>query len=231
MVRVGIIGGSGFTGAELLRLLAAHPALEPVVVTADTQAGVPVRELYPSLAPTYGDLRFVAVDEVAFDDLDLAFFALPHGASQTLVPDVRGTVAHVVDLAADFRLKDAGLYPTWYGEEHHAPELLAEFVYGLPERHRDELVGARAVAVPGCYPTAATLPLAPLLDAGAVEPDGVVVDAASGASARGDPRSPTRPSVRWTRTSRPTACSLIATPPRSNRTSVGGCSSRPTWSP
>jgi N-acetyl-gamma-glutamyl-phosphate reductase len=190
VISVGIVGASGYTGAELLRLLAAHPDLSVEVATGDTQAGTAVADLYPSLAAAYPDLTFAAYDEGAVDGLDLVFCGLPHGASQAIVPGLRGRVKHVVDLAADFRLRDATLYPQWYGEEHTAPDLLADFVYGLPELHRDELRGAGAIAVPGCYPTAANLALAPLVRAGLVETDGIVVDAASGVSGAGRPPKP-----------------------------------------
>jgi N-acetyl-gamma-glutamyl-phosphate reductase len=119
------------------------------------------------------------------------FLGLPHGASQAIVPELVGKVGHLVDLAADFRLTDAGLYPQWYGEAHTAPELLADFAYGLPELFRAEILGSAHVAVPGCYPTAAGLALAPLVRAGAVVPDGIVVDAASGVSGAGRPAKPT----------------------------------------
>ncbi len=188
--RIGIIGASGYTGAELLRLLAAHPSLEVVWATGDSQAGTAVADLYPSLAAGYGDLVFAAYEPGMADGLDLVFLCLPHGASQAIVPDLRGRVPHVVDLAADFRLKDPGLYPTWYGEEHHAPGLLADVVFGLPELFREDLRGAELVAAPGCYVTTATLALAPLVRAGLVEPTGIVVDAASGVSGAGRPPKP-----------------------------------------
>ena len=121
---------------------------------------------------------------------DLAFCGLPHGASQAVVPELRGDVKHVVDLAADFRLGDPGLYPEWYGEAHTAPELLDEFVYGLPELFRDHIRGAELVAAPGCYVTTASLALAPLVAAGLVEPTGIIVDAASGVSGAGRPPKP-----------------------------------------
>jgi len=184
-MRVGIVGASGYTGAELLRLSAGHPELEVVVATGDTQAGSVVADLYPSLRPVYGDLRFESYTPDVIEGLDLVFCGLPHGASQAIVPEVAERVKWVLDLSADFRLKDPALYPQWYGAEHHAPELLSEFVYGLPELFRDELVGASGVAVPGCYPTAAALALAPLVRAGAVETTGLVVDAASGVSGAG----------------------------------------------
>lgn len=190
MAKVGIIGGSGYTGAELLRLLSQHPELDVVHVTGDSAAGTAVADLYPSLAAGYGSLAFEPYDPAGVSGLDLVFLALPHGHSQRIVPELVGTVGHLVDLAADFRLKDAALYPQWYGEEHASPELLERFAYGLPELHRDELRGAELVAVPGCYPTAASLPLAPLVRAGVVEADGIIVDAASGVSGAGKGKFP-----------------------------------------
>ena len=184
-MRVGIVGASGYTGAELLRLAAGHPELEVVLATGDTQAGTALADLYPSLRPVYGDLTFAEYTPEAVDGLDLVFCGLPHGASQAIVPEVKERVKWVLDLSADFRLKDAALYPQWYGAEHTAPELLDEFAYGLPELFRDDLAGASGVAVPGCYPTAASLALAPLVRAGAVETTGIIVDAASGVSGAG----------------------------------------------
>jgi N-acetyl-gamma-glutamyl-phosphate reductase len=187
---VGIIGASGYTGAELLRLCAQHPDHEVVLATGDTQAGSRVGELYPSLRAAYPDLPFTSYDPDACAGLDLVFLGLPHGASQRIVPQLLGKVDHIVDLAADFRLRDAGLYPQWYGESHTAPELLDEFVYGLPELFRPAVTGASHVAAPGCYPTAAALAITPLVRAGAVEAAGVVVDAASGISGAGRPPKP-----------------------------------------
>ena len=190
MIDVGIIGGSGFTGAELLRLGAAHPEFAVRFATADSQAGVAVGELYPSLSPAYPSLRFVPFETALVDDVELVFLGLPHGASQPIVPEILGKVRWLVDLAADFRLQDASLYPTWYGEKHAVPELLRDFAYGLPELFRHDLEGAHAVAAPGCYPTTAALALAPLLEAGIVEREGIVVDAASGVSGAGRPPKP-----------------------------------------
>ncbi len=190
MARVGIVGASGFLGAELLRLLSSHPDLHVIHAVGDTTAGTAVADSYPSLAAAYGDLRYAAYDAADLAGLDVVFLALPHGRSQKLVPELRGKVGHVVDLAADFRLRDAALYPTWYGDEHEAPELLGDFVYGLPELAREPLRGAELVAVPGCYPTAASLALAPLVQAGLVETEGIVVDAASGVSGAGKGRFP-----------------------------------------
>lgn len=186
--RAGILGASGFTGAELLRLIAGHPSLDVAVATADSQAGQPAGELYPSLAAAYPELVLAPTDGTAIDrvdGLDVVFLGLPHEASMALAPKLVGRVGTVVDLSAAYRLKDAALYPQWYGFAHDQPALLAEAVYGLPERHRADLAGARLVATPGCYVTAATLALAPLLDAGLVERTGIIVDAASGVSGAG----------------------------------------------
>ena len=185
-----VIGASGFTGAELLRICASHPQLEVAVATGDSMAGRAVADLYPSLAPAFARARFVAYEPGVASGCDVAFCALPHGASQALVGELRNDVKHIVDLAADFRLGDPDLYPAWYGEAHTAPELLDEFVYGLPELFRAGIRGAELVAAPGCYVTAAALALAPLVAAGAVEPAGIVVDAASGVSGAGRPPKP-----------------------------------------
>ena len=155
------------------------------MATAHSHAGEAVGTHTPSLAGAYPGLVYEESDPARFDGLDLVFCGLPHGESQRIVPALRSRVGVVVDLAADFRLKDAALYPQWYGEEHAAPELLAEAVYGLPELFRDGLAGATLVAAAGCYPTATGLALAPLVRAGLVEPTGIVVDAASGVSGAG----------------------------------------------
>ena len=184
-MKVGIAGASGYTGAELLRLLSADPRFEVGVATAHSHAGLPVGGHTPSLRAAFPDLDYDETSVAAFDGLDLVFCALPHGESQKFVPELRGRVGRIVDLAADFRLKDASLYPQWYGEEHAAPDLLDGAAYGLPELFRDELPGATLVAAAGCYPTAAGLALAPLLRRGLVEAHGIVVDAASGVSGAG----------------------------------------------
>jgi N-acetyl-gamma-glutamyl-phosphate reductase len=189
-ISAGIIGASGFTGVELLRLCAQHPDLDVRVATGDSQADQRVGDLYPSLAAGYPDLVLDKYDADACDGLDVAFLGLPHGASQQVVPDLEGRVGRIVDLAADFRLRDPALYPAWYGEEHAHPDLLGSFVYGLPELFREDVAGATRVAAPGCYVTTAVLALAPLLRAGLVEPTGIVVDAASGVSGAGRPPKP-----------------------------------------
>lgn len=189
-MRVGIAGASGFTGAELLRLCAGHPDFDVVLAGAETQAGERVGGLYPSLSAAYPSLRFTKVGPDELDGLDVVFLGLPHGESQELAPELVGRVGLLVDLSADFRLTDAALYPQWYGHDHRAAELLGRFVYGLPELFGAALPGAALIASPGCYPTAAALALAPLVRCGAIEPTGVVVDAASGVSGAGRKLAP-----------------------------------------
>lgn len=185
MKRVGIIGASGYTGAELLRLCAHHPEFAVVYATGDTQAGTRAADLYPSLAASYPDLVFAEFDPALAEGLDVVFLGLPHEASMALAPRLHGKVGCLVDLSAAFRLKDAALYPTWYGFVHDQPELLAAAVFGLPELHRQELKEATLVATPGCHVTAATLALAPLVEAGLIEPTGVIVDSITGVSGAG----------------------------------------------
>jgi N-acetyl-gamma-glutamyl-phosphate reductase len=182
--RAAVVGGSGYTGAELLRLLAGHPEIEVALVTADANAGATVGDLYPSLAVAYDGLTYEQVAPADLAGLDLVFLCLPHGQSQSLAGDLVDTVGHVVDLGADFRLPVAD-YEQWYGETHSAPELIGRFAFGMPELYRDEIVASKHVASPGCYPTTASLALAPLLAAGLVESSGIVVDAASGVSGAG----------------------------------------------
>ncbi len=185
MKRVGIIGASGYTGAELLRLCAQHPDFEVVYATGDSQAGTPASSLYPSLAARYPDLVFAELDPAMAEGLDVVFLGLPHEASMALAPQLHTKVGCLVDLSAAFRLKDASLYPTWYGFTHDQPELLASAVFGLPEMHREDLKEATLIATPGCHVTAATLALAPLVEAGVVEPSGVIVDSITGVSGAG----------------------------------------------
>jgi N-acetyl-gamma-glutamyl-phosphate reductase len=190
MITVGIIGASGYTGVELLRLCLQHPEFRVGFATGDSQAGTPVAELYPSLAGGYPDLVFQPWSPDLVDDVDLVFLALPHGTSQDIVPELLGRVRVIVDLGADFRLTTSDDYLQWYGAAHTRPELLDRFVYGLPELHRDQLRGAGCIATPGCYPTAASLPMAPLVRAGLVTTDRMIVDAMSGVSGAGRPPRP-----------------------------------------
>ena len=185
MVRVGIIGASGYTGAELLRLCAQHPEVEVVCATGDSQAGTLASVLYPSLAAVYPNLVFEEFSADRFAGLDAVFLGVPHEAALEIAPQLVGKVGVVIDLSAAYRLKDSSLYPTWYGFDHTQPELLAQAVYGLPELYRSQLVGAKLIATPGCYVTAASLALTPLVRSGIVNPTGVIVDAASGVSGAG----------------------------------------------
>ncbi len=187
---VGIVGASGYTGTELLRLCAGHPNLDAVLATGDSQAGNPIADLYPSLAAAYGTRNYDTYSPEAVDGLDLVFVGLPHGVSQTVVPEMRGRVGHIVDLGSDFRLHDSRLYPEWYGAEHTCPELLDEFVYGLPELFRSQIEGAELIAATGCNAATAVFALAPLLQAGLIEPDGLVVNLVTGVSGAGRPAKP-----------------------------------------
>jgi N-acetyl-gamma-glutamyl-phosphate reductase len=185
MVAVGIIGASGYTGAELLRLCAQHPELEVQYATGDSQAGTLAASLYPSLGARYPELVFETLDVERGAGLDLVFLGLPHEASLALAPQLVGRVGCVVDLSAAYRLKDAALYPRWYGFRHDQPALLADAVYGLPELYRGDLKGAQLVATPGCHVTAASLALAPLVRSGTIEPTGIIVDSITGISGAG----------------------------------------------
>jgi N-acetyl-gamma-glutamyl-phosphate reductase len=189
-IGIGIIGASGYTGAELLRLCAGHPDLDVVVATGDSMAGERIADLYPSLAAAYRGRVFDAYSADLVDGLDLVFCGLPHGVSQTVIPELRGRVGHIVDLGSDFRLHDASLYPQWYGADHVCPELLDDFVYGLPELFRPKLVGAELIAATGCNAATAVFALAPLLDAGLIHGDGIVVDLITGVSGAGRPAKP-----------------------------------------
>jgi N-acetyl-gamma-glutamyl-phosphate reductase len=189
----GVLGASGYAGAELLRLLAGHPDLDVAWAAGDQAAGQPLVSRYPGLRAAYGELAFCTLDEGLEKGADVIFCALPHGRSAEIAARALAAAAVVVDLSADFRLRDPGAYPIWYGAEHPFPDQLGAWPYGLPELHRDELRGASRVAVPGCYPTAALLALAPLVASGLVATDGIVVDAKSGLSGAG--RSLTDPNL------------------------------------
>ncbi|MDS4070566.1 MAG: N-acetyl-gamma-glutamyl-phosphate reductase [Candidatus Competibacter sp.] len=184
MIRAGIVGGTGYTGVELLRLLAAHPTVEPAVITSRGEKGVRVSELFPNLRGRV-ELTFVEPDAAALKDCDVVFFATPNGTAMKSVPALLGAGVKVIDLAADFRLRRAGDWEQWYGMPHACPELLAEAVYGLPEVNRQAIRGARLVANPGCYPTAVQLGFLPLLEAGVVDTQSLIADAKSGVSGAG----------------------------------------------
>ena len=185
MISVGILGGSGYVGAELLRICAMHPEFKVVYATGDSQAGSLASSLYPSLTSVYPNLIFDEYSLEATLKCDVVFLALPHEASLEIVPQLLGKVRLVVDCSAAFRLKDASLYPTWYGFDHTQPAALKSAVYGLPELYRSELKQAKLIATPGCYVTAASLALTPLVKAGVISTTGVIVDAASGVSGAG----------------------------------------------
>jgi len=190
-VRIAILGASGYTGAELLRLLAEHPHAEIVALTADRQAGKKIGNVFPHLARH--DLPdLVAIPDVDWSALDLVFCCLPHATTQEVVKKLP-THLKVVDLSADFRLMDPGTYAQWYGHEHHAVELQKEAVYGLTEIWRSAIANARLIAVPGCYPTGAQLPLVPLVKQAVIDADDIVIDAKSGVTGAG--RSPKETSL------------------------------------
>jgi len=184
MIRVGIVGGTGYTGSELLRLLACHPQVSLATITSRNESGMAVEDLFPHLRGRVG-LSFVEPDVGLLAECDLVFFATPNGTAMKMVPEllVRGT--RVIDLAADFRLKDAALWERWYGMQHACPDLLIEAVYGLPEINRDKIRNAHLIANPGCYPTAVTLGFLPLIEQGAVETSWLVADVKSGVSGAG----------------------------------------------
>lgn len=179
------MGASGYLGAELLRLLAVHPEFNVDVIQGDSSAGLALSSLYPGLDNAYPGLVLAPADPSALAGLDVVFLALPSGQSQRVVPNLVGRVGLIVDLGADFRLKDPLAYERWYHFVHEAPQLLAEAVFGLVELNRVALSGAELIAAPGCYVTAASLALAPLLKAGVIAPKGIIIDAASGTSGAG----------------------------------------------
>ena len=186
-VRAAIVGASGYTGAELVRLLARHPAVAVVALTADRKAGQNLSSVFPHLAAAADDLDLpdlVDVDAVDWGQIDVAFFGLPHGTTQEVVARVPDHVK-IIDLSADFRLANVDTYATWYGGPHRAPELQATAVYGLTELARSRIRDARLIACPGCYPTSSLLPLVPLIEAGAIEPEDIIIDAKSGVSGAG----------------------------------------------
>lgn len=184
MIQAAIVGGTGYTGGELLRLLSRHPQAETVLVTSRTEAGRAVAERFPNLRG-HVELRYAAPDPAALAQCDVVFFATPHGTAMSMARPLVEAGVRVIDLSADFRLADPADWERWYGMPHAAPDLLAEAVYGLPELHRERLRGARLVANPGCYPTAIVLGLLPLVEAGLVRRDALIADAKSAVSGAG----------------------------------------------
>lgn len=184
MIKVGIVGGTGYTGAELLRLFAQHPDAQVTLLTSRKEDGTRADALFPQLRG-HCDLRFSVPDVAALSECDAVFFATPHGTAMDMAPALVEKGVKVIDLSADFRLRDRTTFKQWYKLEHSATGLLDEAVYGLPEVHRDAIRKARVVANPGCYPTSVQLGLLPLLEAGAIETDGIIADCKSGVSGAG----------------------------------------------
>lgn len=186
--KIGVLGASGYTGSDLVRLLLRHPRAEIVLLTADRSAGKEMREVYPQFSP-YPLPKLVSIDSIDWvaAGLDLAFCALPHATTQKVISDLLAKAPNtkVVDLSADFRLHDTAAYAKWYGHEHHAPELQKEAVYGLVEVHRRDIKKARLIANPGCYTSCAQLPLVPLIESKAIDTDEIVIDAKSGMTGAG----------------------------------------------
>lgn len=185
MIRVSILGASGYVGGELMRLIAGHPSMEVGMAFGSSNAGQPVPAVHPHLSLAYPGMRFAEWEAGALASSDLVMAALPHGETQRLANDILADGIPFVDLGADFRLDSAEEFEAWYGEPHQRPDLLSSFTYGLPEFYRESIRSSARVAAPGCYPTAANLALKPLIDAGAIETNGIIVDAASGVSGAG----------------------------------------------
>ncbi|GLS25896.1 N-acetyl-gamma-glutamyl-phosphate reductase [Marinibactrum halimedae] len=184
MINVGIVGGTGYTGVELLRLLAGHPNAQVSVITSRGEAGTPVADIFPNLRGII-DLEFTVPDVKILSACDVVFFATPHGVAQSMMSELIGSGVRVIDLSADFRIRDIPTWEHWYGQTHGCPELVETAVYGLPEVNRAEIAKAQLVACPGCYPTATQLGLIPLLEHNVVDPSRLSVSAASGVSGAG----------------------------------------------
>ena len=184
MIKVGVVGGTGYTGVELLRLLAQHPEVSLLAITSRGDAGTAVSDMFPSLRG-HVDIKFTDPASSALEQCDLVFFATPNGIAMQQAPALLAAGVRVIDLAADFRIKDVAVWEKWYGMSHASPDLVAEAVYGLPEVNRAQIAGARLVANPGCYPTATQLGFLPLIESGCVDPSTLIADAKSGVSGAG----------------------------------------------
>jgi len=184
MIKAGIVGGTGYTGVELLRLLARHPGVELTAITSRGEAGMAVAEMFPSLRGAV-TLKFSDPKDAPLGDCDVVFFATPNGIAMQQAAGLLDSGVKVIDLAADFRIKDVALWEQWYGVTHASPALVAEAVYGLPEVNREQIKTARLVANPGCYPTATQLGFLPLVEAGCIDLDHLIADAKSGVSGAG----------------------------------------------
>lgn len=183
-IKVGIVGGTGYTGVELLRLLANHPNAQVIAITSRSESGMPVSEMFPNLRGYY-DLPFSEPDISVLKQCDLVFFATPHGVAMKMTPELIEAGVRVIDLAADFRIKDMTVWESWYGMSHVCPDIMSEVVYGLPEMNREEIKTARVVGNPGCYPTAVQLGFQPLLKEDLVDDSDLIADAKSGVSGAG----------------------------------------------
>ncbi|MDE2428148.1 MAG: N-acetyl-gamma-glutamyl-phosphate reductase [Burkholderiales bacterium] len=184
MINIGIVGGTGYTGVELLRILATHPHAKITAITSRKEDGMAVAEMYPSLRGRI-DIAFSSPDKAQLQDCDVVFFATPHGVAMAQTPELLKAGVKVIDLAADFRLKDVGQFEKWYGIPHTCPEILKEAVYGLPELNREEIKNANVIGNPGCYPTTMQLGFYPLLKAGIVDAGNLIADCKSGVSGAG----------------------------------------------
>jgi len=184
MIKVGIVGGTGYTGVELLRLLAAHPEVEIQAITSRSEKGMPVADMYPNLRG-HLDLVFSEPDMAVLKACDLVFFATPNGIAMTMTRELLDAGVKIIDLAADFRIKDISEWSRWYGMEHACADLVEQAVYGLPEVNRAEIKTAQLIANPGCYPTAVQLGLLPLIESGLIETHNLIADAKSGVSGAG----------------------------------------------
>lgn len=184
MIKVGVVGGTGYTGVELLRLLALHPEVSLQVITSRSEKGLKVSDMFPNLRKRV-DIPFSEPDIETLSQCDLVFFATPNGVAMKMVPELLANDVKVIDLAADFRLKSAATWEQWYGIPHTCPELLQEAVYGLPELQREEIKSARLVANPGCYPTSVQLGYAPLIKHGLIDAENLIADCKSGVSGAG----------------------------------------------
>jgi len=183
-IKVGIVGGTGYTGVELLRLLANHPNVELQVITSRSEAGLPVSDLYPNLRG-YLDIKFSEPDVGTLKNCQLVFFATPNGVAMKMVPELIEAGVKVIDLAADFRIKDISVWEQWYGMQHACPDYVEQAVYGLPEVNREAIKQARLIANPGCYPTAVQLGFLPLIENNLIKTDFLVADCKSGVSGAG----------------------------------------------
>lgn len=184
MIKVGIVGGTGYTGVELLRLLAVHPQVQLTAITSRKEDGLPVADMYPSLRGRV-DIAFSAPDKADLTQCDVVFFATPHGVAMAQAPELLAKGVKVIDLAADFRIKDRAVFEKTYKIDHTAPELLEQAVYGLVELNREDVKSAKLIANPGCYPTTMQLGFAPLLKAGVIDAGNLIADCKSGVSGAG----------------------------------------------